>query len=333
VAVVGSGLAMFVLLVRVDVLSMLAFANAAATDGEAWKVRLALAIDPRVGDMDQYDDWMWSPLHKAAMRGHAGIAQDLIDGGTDPKHACGPGWTALHEAAWRGSIGVMDVLVHNGATLDAVDDQGMTPLTWAVVAGRRASVRWLVEKGARGDVASPDGMTAVYAATRFSDAAMLKLTLANVKGVDDFAHSGITALHRAAFSGDIDKVRLLLEYGPDVDAGSIGWVPRRWRPVPPEPPDVGDDTIVLEDNSTVIPPPLTWDGATPLHCAAACGSGQIARLLLERGADASARTEDDQAPADWAAGRGYRRLARFLREVEKKRTPVTSSSKTSGGST
>ena len=55
-----------------------------------------------------------------------------------------------------------------------------------------------------------------------------------------------------------------------------------------------------------------FDGAgrTPLHAAAAKGHAAVVRLLLERGANPSARDEDGKAPIDDAEGREVRQLLR-----------------------
>jgi len=336
VAFVMTSVCGYVVLVRADVVASLdGVACGAAASGEAWKVRLALVIDPRLADMAWYDSWRWSPLHKAAMGGHARIVEDLVEAGANVNHLGSRRWTPLHEAAWRGHVDVMETLARRGAVLDVTDDEGMTPLTWAIIAGRRRAASWLAARGARGDEASPEGMTAVYAATRLSDHDMLKIALTSVRDVDRLSEDGITALHRAAFSGDARKVRLLLERGANPNARSREWEPVRMRPRVPEPPDVADDEACCM-SETIIPCcglRLLSDGATPLHCAAACGSQEIAGMLLDRGADASAKTDGGQTAAEWAAQRGYRRLARTLTDAARERAPVTSSSRTSGGST
>ena len=42
------------------------------------------------------------------------------------------------------------------------------------------------------------------------------------------------------------------------------------------------------------------DGSTPLHMACVCEHLELARLMLERGADSSIRDGDGQSPADLA---------------------------------
>lgn len=66
------------------------------------------------------------------------------------------------------------------------------------------------------------------------------------------------------------------------------------------------------------------DGFTPLILAVFFGHEAMARLLVERGADAHARTSLGTTAARWAAARGFAEMADFLRaaEVASPRAPV-----------
>jgi ankyrin repeat protein len=76
---------------------------------------------------------------------------------------------------------------------------------------------------------------------------------------------GFTALHYAAFFGDIESARVLLDAGADVGA-------------------VARNQMLVQ----------------PLHSAAAAHAIDICRLLLERGADPNARQQNDYTPLDEA---------------------------------
>ncbi|MDT7807821.1 MAG: hypothetical protein QOJ70_1634 [Acidobacteriota bacterium] len=58
------------------------------------------------------------------------------------------------------------------------------------------------------------------------------------------------------------------------------------------------------------------DGFTPLVLAVFFGHEQVARLLLERGADVSAQTNLGTTAARWATARGFEAMASMLREAE-----------------
>jgi ankyrin repeat protein len=97
--------------------------------------------------------------------------------------------------------------------------------------------------------------------------------LAHARADDDF-----TPLHYAAFFGDAESARVLVEHGADVNA--------------------------FADNEL---------GVHPLNSAAAAGNVEVARLLLEHGADAGARTRSGHTPLDAAAENGDEALAELLR--------------------
>jgi ankyrin repeat protein len=97
--------------------------------------------------------------------------------------------------------------------------------------------------------------------------------LAAARAGDDF-----TALHYAAFFGDAESARFLVEAGADVDA--------------------------FADNEL---------GVHPLNSAAAARNVAVARILLDHGADPNAPTRSGYTPLDAAAENGDEELADLLR--------------------
>ena len=96
--------------------------------------------------------------------------------------------------------------------------------------------------------------------------------LATARSDDDF-----TALHYAAFFDGPEAARLLLECGADVNA--------------------------FADNEL---------GVHPLNSAAAAGRTDVARVLLEHGADPTAPTRRGFTPLDAAEANGNKELAELL---------------------
>jgi ankyrin repeat protein len=97
---------------------------------------------------------------------------------------------------------------------------------------------------------------------------------AKVRSADD-----ATALHFAAFFGQPECVRVLLEHGADVHAVSP-----------------------------------TFGNVTPLHSAAAADSVEIVRLLVEHGADVNARQNGGFTAHDAAVQNENEELRRYLEE-------------------
>jgi ankyrin repeat protein len=71
-------------------------------------------------------------------------------------------------------------------------------------------------------------------------------------------------------------------------------------------------TILLDSGANVN---ATQNGQfPPLHAAAANGSFDLVKLLLERGADVSLRTADGQTAADLAREKGHQEVLALLGE-------------------
>ncbi|XP_071965185.1 ankyrin repeat domain-containing protein 66-like [Antedon mediterranea] len=68
-----------------------------------------------------------TPLHWAAIKGHAECTRVLLDNGADPRMATESGWTAAHFAAEIGKVGVLRVLQKFKAPMNMQDNSGDTP--------------------------------------------------------------------------------------------------------------------------------------------------------------------------------------------------------------
>src|SRR5712672_2971546 len=118
-----------------------------------------------------------------------------------------------------------------------------------------------------------------------------------------------TPLHSAAWYGDVEMVQTLLGYDIDVNARrGRGWTPlhdaaendsryQRIHSVVQSSPDVA--RILLEHGANVGA--KDEEGRTPLHGATRKGSFELVHMLLEHGADAYARPNDGSTPLLLAA--------------------------------
>jgi len=93
---------------------------------------------------------------------------------------------------------------------------------------------------------------------------------------------GNSALHIATVQGNIEKVRLLLQHGAEVNVVNNLWL-------------------------------------TPLHYAVNCGWNEIVQMLLDHGAKVNALNNFDFTPLHYAANQGEIKIAKLLIE---KRAPL-----------
>jgi hypothetical protein len=112
-------------------------------------LRAALTVD-NVNDVDEFD---WTPLHYAAHSGNVDCVEYCIEMGAIVNTRAQEGWTPLHYASlYRWNVDVARVLLDAGAIIDAshaTEDSIDTPLYWAIHKGHVALAKLLIDRGAK----------------------------------------------------------------------------------------------------------------------------------------------------------------------------------------
>ena len=288
------------------------------------------------GSVDAEDHRGATPLHIAASEGAGGVAEVLIVAGADLEALDGAGVTPLYHAVHNGHGALAATLLDAGADVNAQSLAGIPPLLVAISNSRERIALLLIEHGADADVqddqgktvadlAETEGMTEVLvrlierrwgetsARSPVTEASMdprdpllletipkavFDRLLARAIGRDDFeavlwllANPQGDAINNALVTAAaIDGHRVLevlLGLPVDVDASTR---------YPPEllTSATGADTDALDEIAKRTARP--FGGYTALHAAAEHESAASAALLLEHGADASARTEGGWTP-------------------------------------
>jgi uncharacterized protein len=125
-----------------------------------------------------------------------------------------------------------------------------------------------------------------------------------------FSPDGFTALHFAAFFGQPDSAKLLLERGADPSV-------RARNPMAVEPLHSAAASDQVEIARMLLdagadPNARQERGFVALHAAAQNGSAELALLLLDRGADRTLRADDGRTAGDIAHEAGHETLANSL---------------------
>jgi len=292
-------------------------------------------ITPPV-DVNAKDKKGQTPLHFAARHGHEQIARLLISGGADVNvNMADESWTPLLDAASKGHTKLVKLLLEKGAKVDVGDNYGYTPLYYALWSNDEKSVRMLIAAGA--DVNSTpserDPYNPLFYAVWMRDANLVKAFIdaganVNYKDKDGWTplHYAISAvgvdvarlfagtdfsipdLHKAAFEGNLDKVRQLIESGTDVDTrDELGWTASFWA-LSAGHKDVFEYLLNKGANVTA----KTNGGLTLLHQASKAGSVEIVKQLIAKGADVSVKDKDGKTPLQYAASEGHKEVVKLL---------------------
>ena len=247
-------------------------------------------------------------------------SQDTADGG---------GLTPLVFAARRGDIESIKVLVDAGADVNQTTQYGWTPLLTATQNKHYIAATFLLEHGANPNIANKGGWTPLYLATdnrnieggdypvrkpdmdhlEFIKKLLDKGANPNARAIDStetrtiftmqwLYEDGATPFLRAAQSGDLKLMKLLLEFRADpliptkngdtalMVAAGIGWVEGvtfEWS----EKESLEAVKMCLELGIDVNA--ADGDGRSALHGAAHKGRNAVVQLLVDHGAKLDAR--------------------------------------------
>jgi ankyrin repeat protein len=287
----------------------------------------------------------------AVEHGKADMVKLLLKEGAGIDNGGPKGETALMRAITTGNEELVSLLLGHGAKEDLADKSGKTPLMWASIKGHLGLVRLvfeaMLERGSQKgvDQRGKDGKTALHHAAEgghFEVVAYLLCKEARDSIKDRF---GNTPLVLACEMGHLAVIGMLLEAreGQGLqEMGAAGWLGLHYAAVG------GHKEIVTfllskgaqantrdEQGST----PLMWAcedghldvvqilhgetegqglegrnnyGCTALHDSARGGHKEIVSFLLSKGAEATARDEDDTTPFMCACANGHLEVVQML---------------------
>jgi len=251
-------------------------------------------VDPKPGQAaEELSSGSLTPLMFAAREGDLESARLLIAAKADVNAADGDGKPALSLAIFNGNYDVASLLVDSHADVNHADAQGFTPLFWA--ADRRnpetaPNFPWMVT------VDPLPLIRKMLDAGANPNAVVNNTPRARMReGSPRIVYA--TALMRAAFSGDLELVKLLLERGADphiqskdrettlmaacgtgfINGYSKGHSPADRLEVVKLLVQLGED-VNAADNY----------GITPLMVAANLGDVPVIQYLIDQGADLAA---------------------------------------------
>ena len=268
-----------------------------------------------------------TPLLYAARDGHTIAARMLLDAGADIEAPSANGTSPLVMAIMNDNVELARLLIDRGADVNSMDWYGQAPLWTAVDLRNKELNSRTMEQGIdRGPVleliqvllekgADPNARTKEVPPLRRWD-----MGLGSLSWVD---FTGMTPFLRAALSGDVTVMKLLLEYGGDphittyggtnalMAAAGVNWVFNQTY-------DEGADALL---EAVKLCHELGMDvnaqnsmGLRAIHGAANRGSDNIIRYLAAQGADLEAEDNEGRTPMTWAEGVFLATHAPFAKE-------------------
>lgn len=263
----------------------------------------------------------WTALRSASWGGHNEAVKMLLEAGVEVDGCDPEGRTALRAAAWGGHEEILLTLLAHGAKVDSIDHEGRTPLIAAAYMGHKEAVEILLDAGAQVDLADGDGRTALSVAALCVPSAaagsrhgeVVSLLLERGADPEHKDKDGMTPLLLASYEGHEEVVEHLLEAGADVDE-SAGAYPSAITPLL---------AAAAMGHAGTVNRMLFWgaavdgidgEGRTALCLAAAKGSIEVVRALLDRGLDENHKDDLGWTPLHTAACEGHKNICAVLTE-------------------
>jgi ankyrin len=254
------------------------------------------------------------------------------------------GMTALLFASRQGKVAAASVLLDGGADVNQASADSTSPLLIAIVNGHYELASMLIERGANPNIADANGRSPLYAAIdlrniQWSQApapelpqathlAMIKQLLTagadpSIKMTGKVGHRGSfdmrwsdlkggTAFSRAAWNGDIEVMKLLMEHGADpnvkTDKGETALLLLAGAGWPLGQGYIRSDEEIMASLDLLVNGlkmdvnAATTEGITPIICAAFKGTNNVVQFLVDHGARLDVKDNEGRSVITWAQG-------------------------------
>jgi ankyrin repeat protein len=224
-----------------------------------------------------------TPLYYASICDLLVVASSLVQNGADVTARGGRFIHPVNAAAACNSYSLNKLLIQHGAEVNIADEGGWKPIHNASMHDNAELARLLIEAGAELEVRDLPGGGAMHIAAHDGHISMIRVLVEYDTEIDCRAtftrddlepgstlearwNIGRTPLMESAWNGQAEVIKLLLDYGADINA--------------------------VDDH-----------GMTALIRAARRGHEMSVKLLLDRGADATIRDKNGRTAEEWLAAK------------------------------
>lgn len=186
-------------------------------------------VDPQHG---------WPLLITTIINGQDRISEILIEKGTDINQKMLYGLTPIIYAVWYGRTKIAKLLLDKGADANSKSKDGTSALMFASMAGHTEAIKLLLDHGANIESKNDNGINALVEAITSNRTAAVKLLKARgadlteskkimgrIKNIGTNVNTkdiyGVSFLMRAAYEGNLIKLKYLIDHGARVNDLSV----------------------------------------------------------------------------------------------------------------
>ncbi|XP_065193226.1 transient receptor potential cation channel subfamily A member 1-like [Sycon ciliatum] len=275
----------------------------AAQNGHTQVVQLCLQ---ELADINAHNSFFATPLHLAAVNGHEEVVKMLAAGGAKLNSPDFERMTPLHRATKFNRLGIVNFLLSQGENtkVDAHDANGKTPLLVAASHGHVSIMTALHRFHAAIQARDACDRTCLHLAVINHEikAVETSLKLGGKDILNSVDRDESTALHLAARKGFFKICQLLGEHHCDMTArDEHERIPLHWSASEGK---YRTTKFLVESTPTNVND-IDDQGRTPLHLAAINGHQRLCELLMDLGADVSARDNRRWTPLCHASSEGH----------------------------
>lgn len=245
-----------------------------------------------------------TPLKLAVLLDNQRIANMLISAGAKVNEGGVHGSTPLHEAVRDSRLDLIRLLIENGATVDVRDRDGASPFDLAVWSGSVDSVALLLAHGAKLNEIEPQTCaTPINEAAFVGQTNVVRYLLQFHPDLTTPDKRGYRPLENAIRSGKEESAVLLLEAEPNAEpAKFLDAAIRKGEAI----------FVAALIHKGAAANELLPSGLTPLDVAASAGSARVVQVLLENGADPNLSGKTGTTPLEDASLKGFPTVASLL---------------------
>lgn len=239
-------------------------------------------------------------LYQAVDTGHLDAVKDLMAKGIDPDLCHSGRATSLYLAALNGDLDIVKVLIEHGADVNIGlnENSGMNPLLGATIHDHTEIVGFLIRKGAK---------AGLHYCAFWGDNKQVESFLAQGNSIHSTRNRGFSPLHLAVLNNQKSTVELLLEHGADINICNPAVESPLHKAVEKENLEMID--FLIEKGANMNSEGLR---GTPLKLAVGLNKLSTVQYLIEKGAAVNYQINSFMLPLHVAAWEGYVEIAKVL---------------------